>query len=575
MPPKTKEKVPPAPKANPKVPKLKPVPKKTPKSKPDPKKVPKPAPKGKKKKALDDSPSPPPPSSPEVSEEGDSEQESDESEEPVEVPKVQKKRKRKNDGDAPVKQQDQRRNQVVTSRAEIKISMTYSGGTDLHPFRSEFWRVAKVNQWPEDYQTVALSAQLSGLAKSYVDSLLEEAVDTVTPTEIFLYLESKFMSSEAMALAQSRLNDMRQQPDEDIRTFSTRFLKAMKACGQHDNTVQAISFFRATRAMGKLAYDSAKFVSVHKVTEAVRDWELTQEWMSKVDHKPEPVPKRRGQLDGTATSGRGDERFDDGADEDDVPGTKRKFNKAVSYSVNEVSTGPIQRYKPDPEAHRQTQLNDSRQWSQSALRPGSTHQPDATVCQLCQIAGHTAPDCPKILNSSPTMTCARCFQPGHVASYCPSRSFCTHCSKPGHTIDTCWSIGAQGGNRGRGRGLARGTGRGYGQRGGFPQHPGRGYGTPNRQFQPRQSQPTYGDRDERCYQCGESGHYSRDCTQPLRRNPVKQELQSNHPVKQEQLAQMQVDLQRLTATVRRDMDDATAGGTGRSSAAPGSDGAEN
>ena len=60
MPPKTQEKVPPAPKANPKVPKSKPVPKKTPKSKPDPKKVPKPAPKGKKKKALDDSPSPPP-----------------------------------------------------------------------------------------------------------------------------------------------------------------------------------------------------------------------------------------------------------------------------------------------------------------------------------------------------------------------------------------------------------------------------------------------------------------------------------------------------------------------------------
>ena len=58
--------------------------------------------------------------------------------------------------------------------------MTYSGGTDLHPFRSEFWRVAKVNQWPEDYQTVALSAQLSGLAKSYVDSLLEEAVDSHT-----------------------------------------------------------------------------------------------------------------------------------------------------------------------------------------------------------------------------------------------------------------------------------------------------------------------------------------------------------------------------------------------------------
>ena len=339
MPPKKAKKVSPAP-ATTKKKTPKPVlPKKPPVAKTKTKKPPK-------------SKAPPlPASSPEVSDESSedepdiSEEESDTPEELPKSPEKSGKRKRKEP-----KREDNRKtpstNQIVTSRPEIKMSMIYAGGTDLYPFRSEFWRVAKVNQWPEDYQTVALSAQLAGLAKTYVDNLLDDSADTVTPIEIFVHLESKFMSSEAMALAQSRLSDMRQSPNEDVRTFSARFMKALKACGQQDSTLQAINFFRATRALGKLPYDSAKFTSIHKVTAAVRDWELTQEWVDRAESKSETrTQKRTSRSDDPGSTG------EDDYDADEQQGTKRKFPKVVSYAVNEV--GANQRPRDDQEMRQQ------------------------------------------------------------------------------------------------------------------------------------------------------------------------------------------------------------------------------
>ena len=545
MPPTKSKKVPPAPPtAKPKKPKpasakktSKPKPKtsKTPKSK----NIPPPPPEESEESSLDESESSDP-------EDVDQDKEKRESEKLNEKPKKSAKRKQKDSKDDDEdKQRSSRPNQIVTSRAEIKMTMIYAGGTDLFPFRSEFWRVAKVNQWPEDYQVVVLSSQLAGLAKTYVDNLLDDYADTVTPTDIFAHLESKFMSSEAMALAQSRLNDMRQLPTEDVRTFSARFMKAMKACGQQDNTLQAINFFRATRALGKLPYDSAKFTSIHKVTAAVRDWELTQEWVDKLESKSEHKSlKRAARSDDHVSAG------EDDYDADEQQGTKRKFAKVVSYTVNEV--GASQRPRMERDAHQQQRDVGDQQWSQSShpMQPSNERsQPQVVTCQLCQAVGHVALECPTLQARTSPMVCSHCSQTGHAYYACPQKGFCTHCSKYGHSIETCWTAGAPNG-RGRGRGGPRGNGRGYGSFDQRPQFSGRI--EQQRPVQIKREQDGYAGRDVRCYKCNGVGHYARDCAQqPLRKQPQH----SHHTVqqvKQESRPELTpVELQRLAATVQR------------------------
>ena len=53
----------------------------------------------------------------------------------------------------------------------------------------------------------SLAAQLHGLAKSSGENILEDSVETVAPSEIFVFLEQKFKSPEAIALAQLALAD--------------------------------------------------------------------------------------------------------------------------------------------------------------------------------------------------------------------------------------------------------------------------------------------------------------------------------------------------------------------------------
>ncbi|CAJ0762540.1 14021_t:CDS:2 [Entrophospora sp. SA101] len=139
---------------------------------------------------------------------------------------------------------------------------------------------------------------------------------------------------------------------------------------------------------------------------------------------------------------------------------------------------------------------------------------------MCEKVGHFVDSCPES-----DRLCYNCKQPGHEAN---------QCTQP-RTVETkqCYSCGGArnchgsfsvsreregGGGRGRGRGRGRGgyVGRGRGRggymgggRGGY-MGGGRGGYTGGRGGGRSNDKP-----GKTCYQCGEVGHISKDCTNEL------------------------------------------------------------
>ena len=70
----------------------------------------------------------------------------------------------------------------------MTLKRVYQGGTDLNGFEREFWRIAEANKWPRNVQVAMLCENLAGLAKPFVETVLEEAVDVVSAQDLFVLM---------------------------------------------------------------------------------------------------------------------------------------------------------------------------------------------------------------------------------------------------------------------------------------------------------------------------------------------------------------------------------------------------
>ena len=392
---------------------------------------------------------------------------------------------------------------TLTTRPELTLKRIYYGGTDLNGFEREFWRISEANRWPKSVQVAMLCENLAGLAKPFAETVLEEAVESVSARDLFVLLRMEFMKQSALALSQAQVDDMRQGEHENIKVYAARFTKALKASGQTDSGVTAIKFYRSTRAVGVLPFNSKTFVSVRSVADAINDWEQSRAWAK---------AGKLGRGDAAATP-RDEVMEPDDQEVDERPQTRRRTSaledgprvQAVQFRNDNSRDLPMfdattfsdwRGGKPNAQP---VEMNQAR----NEAKPTPVSQ--MVACQLCLTPGHTAPECGRLsqVQRAPVQ-CSKCFKVGHTADQCWGNLTCSFCGRQGHELASCYSNPGGASYRGRGRGNVRGAvfrGRG------------RGYGREPYSQQPRQQD------DRRCYECGESGHLSRDCTQPLpRRN---------------------------------------------------------
>ena len=442
---------------------------------------------------------------------------------------------------------------TLTTRPELTLKRVYHGGTDLNGFEREFWRIAEANRWPRNVQVAMLCENLAGLAKPFVETVLDEAVDVVSARDLFVLMRMEFMKQSALALSQAQVDDMRQGENESIKVYAARFTKALKASGQSDSGVTAIKFYRSTKAVGILPFNSKTFVSVRAVADAINDWEQSKAWA------------KTGKLvrtEGYPTIPRDDSLEIDEQGYEERPQTRRRLAvdddgprvQAVHFRGDSVSGSSQQSLDPRipswNKAEMQGPQGNTMKMQDAAVVPKLPSNFHDAVCQLCAMPGHTALECGQFLQARrPRLQCSICSRLGHSADQCRSSLQCSFCGKMGHDGMMCFANPSGQAYRGRGRGArgsdSRGRGRGSVRDGYFGQM--------------RQ------DTDRRCYECGESGHLARDCTQPLPRRDQHGGGASSQPTRSHQgddVSLSQVQMARWARTIVREVkmeDDRNAG----------------
>ena len=127
--------------------------------------------------------------------------------------------------DEPPVKKRRRQPQCIVTRPETTMDWKYSGGTNLEMFRSEFMEMATLNGWSRSLAVHRLKSHLRSTAKTFVDGLTRDSVDDLTPAEIFQAMALQFLTPGAMAVAETKAEDLKRKDGESAIDFGARWLR--------------------------------------------------------------------------------------------------------------------------------------------------------------------------------------------------------------------------------------------------------------------------------------------------------------------------------------------------------------